>query len=342
MSTTSAGWSPSGRAASRSGSITEDTWTRRSSGEVRVRRARFPQPRRDEPGRVVVDDAVLRLPRRRPPGRTDLQDRRDGAAELEPPAGGLTRVAHLADADAVDSRSSEQTAPELAAARDADLLSRLRKARVEGTHDGAGAHRPPASRRRGGAAGVRRPGGDGVNDDPIERCLRPGQRGVGHAIRSAAYCRSQSNHRVHGRAAAAGTCHGPLTWSGVTARRMDRSLLAEPATGAAGEASPGTCAGAHAQVHQAAEPLIGRANGTPARGRAAAPFWVDRSHSNLRPARHRAPAGHRRPADVAGAFWLPSSEPLLRSRSGLRPMRPRRSSRPSVRLSRTPSSTSMS
>src|SRR5262249_36531710 len=49
-----------------------------------------------------------------------------------------------------------------------------------------------------------------------------------------------------------------LTWSGVTARRMARHALAEPAAGLGPAAVAGLLCGAHAQVLSAAEFSVGR------------------------------------------------------------------------------------
>ena len=49
-----------------------------------------------------------------------------------------------------------------------------------------------------------------------------------------------------------------LTWSGVTARRMARHALAEPATGLDPADIAGVLCGAHAQMLGAAELSIGR------------------------------------------------------------------------------------
>src|SRR5215472_6306467 len=54
------------------------------------------------------------------------------------------------------------------------------------------------------------------------------------------------------------TSPAALTWSGVTARRMARHLLAEPATGLDPAGVAGVLCGAHAQVFSAAELSIGR------------------------------------------------------------------------------------
>jgi hypothetical protein len=49
-----------------------------------------------------------------------------------------------------------------------------------------------------------------------------------------------------------------LTWSGVTARRMARHALAEPATDLGPDGVAGLLCGAHAQVLSAAELSVGR------------------------------------------------------------------------------------
>ena len=54
------------------------------------------------------------------------------------------------------------------------------------------------------------------------------------------------------------TARAALTWRGVTARRMARHALAEPATGLGRAGIAGVLCGAHAQVLTAAELSIGR------------------------------------------------------------------------------------
>jgi len=54
------------------------------------------------------------------------------------------------------------------------------------------------------------------------------------------------------------TARAALTWLGVTARRMARHALAEPATGLGLAGIAGVLCGAHAQVLTAAELSIGR------------------------------------------------------------------------------------
>ena len=54
---------------------------------------------------------------------------------------------------------------------------------------------------------------------------------------------------------------GPLTWRGVTARRMDRSSLIEPAANADPADIARALVGAHAQILQAGEVSIARRAG---------------------------------------------------------------------------------
>jgi hypothetical protein len=82
-----------------------------------------------------------------------------------------------------------------------------------------------------------------------------------------------------------------LTWRGVTARRMARHALAEPATDLGPDGVAGLLCGAHAQVLSAAEFSIGR--------RIAGATRTDvLPGQDVRPARHRPPAARHRPADV--------------------------------------------
>ena len=66
-----------------------------------------------------------------------------------------------------------------------------------------------------------------------------------------------------------------LTWSGVTARRMARHALAEPAADLGPAAVAGLVCGAHAQVLSAAELSVG--GGLPGRS---APTYSTRSGGN--------------------------------------------------------------
>ena len=67
-----------------------------------------------------------------------------------------------------------------------------------------------------------------------------------------------------------------LTWRGVTARRMTRSMLAAPSPGAAAADVARAMCGVHAQILQAAELSIGRRNGS-TRSDVQRALWVDRA-----------------------------------------------------------------
>ena len=68
-----------------------------------------------------------------------------------------------------------------------------------------------------------------------------------------------------------------LTWSGVTARRMARHALAEPATGLGPAAIAGVLCGAHAQVLSAAELSIGRRIAGATRSHVRRALWQERT-----------------------------------------------------------------
>ncbi len=68
-----------------------------------------------------------------------------------------------------------------------------------------------------------------------------------------------------------------LTWSGVTARRMARHALAEPATDLDPAAVAGLLCGAHAQVLSAAELCIGRRIAGATRAGVQHALWQERS-----------------------------------------------------------------
>ncbi|MGH3176525.1 MAG: DNA glycosylase AlkZ-like family protein, partial [Streptosporangiaceae bacterium] len=68
-----------------------------------------------------------------------------------------------------------------------------------------------------------------------------------------------------------------LTWSGVTARRMARHALAEPATSLAPDDVAGLLCGAHAQVLSAAELSIGRRIAGATRADVQHALWQERS-----------------------------------------------------------------
>src|SRR5215472_1424312 len=68
-----------------------------------------------------------------------------------------------------------------------------------------------------------------------------------------------------------------LTWSGVTARRMARHALAEPATGLDPAGIAGVLCGAHAQVLSAAELSIGRRIAGATRADVQRALWDERT-----------------------------------------------------------------
>jgi hypothetical protein len=68
-----------------------------------------------------------------------------------------------------------------------------------------------------------------------------------------------------------------LTWRGVTARRMDRHALSEPATGLGPARIAGVLCGAHAQVLSAAELSIGRRIAGSARSDVQRALWQERT-----------------------------------------------------------------
>src|SRR5215472_13545825 len=73
------------------------------------------------------------------------------------------------------------------------------------------------------------------------------------------------------------TSPAALTWSGVTARRMARHLLAEPATGLDPAGVAGVLCGAHAQVLSAAELSIGRRIAGATRADVQRALWQERT-----------------------------------------------------------------
>ena len=77
--------------------------------------------------------------------------------------------------------------------------------------------------------------------------------------------------------AAVMTATATMTWSGVTARRMDRHRLAEPAADLSPAGVAGLLCGAHAQVASAAELSIGRRIGGATRDDVRRALWEDRS-----------------------------------------------------------------
>jgi hypothetical protein len=73
------------------------------------------------------------------------------------------------------------------------------------------------------------------------------------------------------------TTPAPLTWSGVTARRMARHALTEPATDQGPADVAGVLCGAHAQVLSAAELSIGRRIAGATRADVQRALWEDRT-----------------------------------------------------------------
>ena len=73
------------------------------------------------------------------------------------------------------------------------------------------------------------------------------------------------------------TAPASLTWSGVTARRMDRHALTEPATDLSCAEIAGVLCGAHAQVLSAAELSIGRRIAGATRADVQRALWEDRT-----------------------------------------------------------------
>src|SRR5205085_9907121 len=73
------------------------------------------------------------------------------------------------------------------------------------------------------------------------------------------------------------TTAASLTWSGVTARRMARHALAEPATDLGTADIAGVLCGAHAQVLSAAELSIGRRVAGATRADVQRALWEDRT-----------------------------------------------------------------
>jgi hypothetical protein len=73
------------------------------------------------------------------------------------------------------------------------------------------------------------------------------------------------------------TAPAALTWTGVTARRMARHALTEPATGLGPAAVAGLLCGAHAQVLSAAELSIGRRIAGATRADVRRALWQERS-----------------------------------------------------------------
>ena len=72
-----------------------------------------------------------------------------------------------------------------------------------------------------------------------------------------------------------------LTWRGVTARRMARHALAEPATGLGPAGVAGVLCGAHAQVLSATELSIGRRIAGATRSDVQRALWQERNRLEL-------------------------------------------------------------
>src|SRR4051812_40202728 len=68
-----------------------------------------------------------------------------------------------------------------------------------------------------------------------------------------------------------------MTWSAVTARRMERHALIEPAVGASPADIASVICGAHAQVMSAAELSVGRRIAGATRAAVQHALWTDRS-----------------------------------------------------------------
>ena len=73
------------------------------------------------------------------------------------------------------------------------------------------------------------------------------------------------------------TAPASLTWNGVTARRMARHALTEPATDQGPADIAGVLCGAHAQVLSAAELSIGRRLAGATRADIQRALWEDRT-----------------------------------------------------------------
>ena len=77
------------------------------------------------------------------------------------------------------------------------------------------------------------------------------------------------------------TTPAALSWGGVTARRMARHSLAEPATGLGPAGIAGVLCGAHAQVLSAAELSIGRRIAGAVRSDVQRALWQAVSYTHL-------------------------------------------------------------
>src|SRR5499426_2979107 len=111
---------------------------------------------------------------------------------------------------------------------------------------------------------------------------------------------------------AASPAPATLTWNGVTARRMARHALAEPATHLGPAGIAGVLCGAHAQVLSAAEFSIGRRIAGASRADVQRALWEDRTLVKTFGARgtvHLLPAADL-PMWTGALSALPSSAPM--------------------------------
>ncbi len=131
-----------------------------------------------------------------------------------------------------------------------------------------------------------------------------------------------------------------LTWAGVTARRMARHALAEPATDLDPAGVAGVLCGAHAQVLSAAELSIGRRIAGATRADVQRALWQDRTLVKTfgpRGTVHLLPAADL-PMWTGALSALPSSAPTHPDGVRFTPTAGRRGrSRPSATRWRTPS-----
>ena len=133
------------------------------------------------------------------------------------------------------------------------------------------------------------------------------------------------------------TAPATLTWSGVTARRMARHALADPATDLGPAGIAGVLCGAHAQVLSAAEFSIGRRIAGATRTDVQRALWEERTLVKTfgpRGTIHLLPATDL-PMRAGALPALPSSAPALPEGVRFTPARRTRSSRPSATRWRT-------
>jgi len=128
------------------------------------------------------------------------------------------------------------------------------------------------------------------------------------------------------------TTPASLTWRGVTAWRVARDALAEPATDLGPAEVAGVLCGAHAQVGSAAEFSIGRRVAGATRVDLQWALWTDRTLVKTfgpRGTVHLLAAADL-PMWTGALSALPSSVPVHPERSASAPSRPAKSSRPSA------------